>query len=162
MAANNSQLDMNHWIIRLLAFIIDYIIAGIIPVVLYSVVLSDLIHGFVGIIVVLFGLIGVFSVLYSMILEVLWNGQTLGDKIFGLQVKMANGSKLDYNKAFMRNITKIYPLFIIIDWLAAVATAGSDRRQKYFDRIAGTTVVLIGHPSASSTSPPPPPPTLQP
>jgi uncharacterized RDD family membrane protein YckC len=159
MTANNSQLDMNHWIIRLLAFIIDYFIAGIVPLVIYSTLLSRIIHaGILGVFVVFFVFVGLFSVLYSTILEVLWNGQTLGYKIFGLQVKMVNGSKIDYNKAFIRNITKIYPLFIIIDWLIAVATPSSDRRQKYFDRIAGTTVEAIGHPFKSSTSPPPPPP----
>jgi uncharacterized RDD family membrane protein YckC len=69
-----------------------------------------------------------------------------------------NGNKVPFDKSFIRNITKVYGLFLFLDWLVAVITPGADKRQKYTDRIAGTTVVQARQAFASSTPPPPPPP----
>jgi uncharacterized RDD family membrane protein YckC len=101
-------------------------------------------------------------VLYSVILEVSW-GATIGKRILGLQVQTVSGSKITLDKAFIRNISKIFWLFLILDWLVAVATPGADRRQKYSDRIAGTTVVQVSQAfaSVSPTQPPTQPPPTQ-
>jgi hypothetical protein len=72
---------------------------------------------------------------------------------------MVNGGKVDFSKAFIRNISKIYGLLLFLDWLLGIVTPGN-KGQKYTDRIAGTTVVSIKQAFASPTtsSPPPPPP----
>jgi uncharacterized RDD family membrane protein YckC len=100
---------------------------------------------------------GIIEVLYFAILDVSW-GATIGKRVLGLQVQMVNGSKVQFGAAFIRNISKIYPLFLLLDWIIGIATPGSDRRQKYTDRMAGTTVVSVKQPFASVTPPPPPPP----
>jgi hypothetical protein len=43
----------------------------------------------------------------------------------------------------VRNISKIFFLFLLLDWLVGFATEG-DPKQKLLDRSAGTTVILTG------------------
>jgi len=100
-------------------------------------------------------------VLYFVFLDVYWGG-TIGKRVMGLHVQMVNGGKVPIGKAFIRNISKIYWIFLLLDWLIGVATPGADRRQKYSDRIAGTTVVQTGRALVGSTEPPPPTPTPAP
>jgi uncharacterized RDD family membrane protein YckC len=107
--------------------------------------------------VVLPFLLGILEILYFVFMEVSY-GATLGKKVLGLQVQMVNGSKVTFDKAFIRNISKIYWLFLLIDWILAIAIAGHDQRQKYTDRIAGTTVVSVKQAFSSVATPPPPPP----
>jgi uncharacterized RDD family membrane protein YckC len=161
---SSSQLDMNHWLLRLVAFIIDSIIIGIVAGIIYFFVILSLIFGGGGL---WFGgwafylglpfLLGVLELLYFMFMDASY-GATLGKKVLGLQVQMVNGSKVTFDKAFIRNISKIFWLFLLIDWILGVATPGHDQRQKYTDRIAGTTVVSVKQAFSSVSTPPPPPP----
>jgi uncharacterized RDD family membrane protein YckC len=160
---SSSQFDMNHWLIRLVAFIIDSIIIGIVASIIYFFAIIALLAsgGFWflwGPVLLLGFLLGILELLYFMFMDASY-GATLGKRIFGLHVQMVNGSKVTFDKAFIRNISKIYGLFLLLDWILGVATPGPDRRQKYTDRIAGTTVVSV-KPAFTTTAamPPPPPP----
>jgi uncharacterized RDD family membrane protein YckC len=159
---SSSQFDINHWLLRLIAFIIDSIIVGIVAGIIYFfVILAFLASGswlfFYGTWFVLPFLLGIFEILYFVFMEVSY-GATLGKRVLGLQVQMVNGSKVTFEKAFIRNISKIYWLFLLLDWIVGVATSGHDQRQKYTDRIAGTTVVSVKSAFSSATTPSPPPP----
>ena len=159
----NMQIDLGHWLLRLIAWIIDSIILGIIAVILVLVLFVPLL--LVGILVgdfaalgtafIVFLVLGVLSVLYFLYAEVNWGG-TLGKRIVGLRVQTVNGGKITYSQSFIRNISKIFWLFLLLDWLIGVVTAG-DKRQKYTDRMAGTVVVQASQAFASITTPPPPP-----
>ena len=167
---SSSQFDLGHWVLRLIALIIDGIIFVIISAILSLLLFVPLLFtgalvGFWatwGYVLVLPFVAGILWVLYSVILEVSW-GATIGKRILGLQVQTVSGSKITIDKAFIRNISKIFWLFLILDWLVAVATPGADRRQKYSDRIAGTTVVQVSQAfaSVSPTQPPTQPPPTQ-
>jgi uncharacterized RDD family membrane protein YckC len=155
---------MNHWLLRLLAFIIDSIIIGIVAyIIFYFVILSLLWGGGLwfwwgwGFYLVLSFVIGILELLYFVVMEAS-SGATLGKKVLGLQVQMVNGSKVTFDKAFIRNISKIFWLFLLLDWILGVATPGHDQRQKYTDRIAGTTVISVKQAFSSVSTPPPPPP----
>jgi uncharacterized RDD family membrane protein YckC len=155
---------MNHWLIRLVAFIIDSIIIGIIAAIIYFVVILAVITSGVFFLwgpILLLGLIlGILELLYFMFMDSSY-GATLGKRILGLQVQTVNGGKVSFDKAFIRNVSKIFWLFLLIDWILGVATPGPDSRQKYTDRIAGTTVVSARaafSPVTAPTPPPPPPP----
>jgi uncharacterized RDD family membrane protein YckC len=159
---SSSQFDINHWLLRLVAFIIDSIIIGIVAGIIYFfVILSFLASGswllLWGSYLLLPFLLGILEILYFVFMEVSY-GATLGKKVLGLQVQTVNGSKVTFDKAFIRNISKIYWLFLLIDWILAIAIAGHDQRQKYTDRIAGTTVVSVKQAFSSVATPPPPPP----
>lgn len=163
MTTDSGQLDLNHWLLRLVAYIIDSIIIFIPAAIIYFFVILALLFSNVlffaawGSWLVLPLLFGFLQLLYYIILDVAWGG-TIGKRVLGLQVQTVNGGKVPFGKAFIRNISKIYGLFLFLDWLIAVITPGADRRQKYTDRIAGTTVVSVRQAFASATSPPPPPP----
>jgi len=89
-------------------------------------------------------------VLYFIFLDVYWGG-TIGKKFLGLQVQQVNGAAVTFDKSVIRNISKIFWVFLILDWLIGILTPG-DKRQKYSDRFAGTIVVQV----PSIPSPPPP------
>jgi len=159
---SSPQLDMNHWLLRLVAFIIDSIIIGIVAGIIYAIlIIFVVLRGglfFVwGPILLLGFLLGILELLYFMFMDAYYGG-TLGKKILGLRVQMVDGSKVTFEKAFIRNISKIYWLFLLIDWILGVVTPGHDQRQKYTDRIAGTTVVSVKQAFSSVSTPPPPPP----
>lgn len=173
MASHSSEFDFNHWLYRCLALIVDYIIAGILGWVIFTFAVAPLIwtinfgYGITAVAVPWWGSVfvypligGIIWLIYSAVLDVSW-GATIGKRVLGLQVQMVNGGKVDFGKAFMRNISKIHPLFLLLDWIIGIATPGADRRQKYTDRIAGTTVVSIKQvfPAGAPPPPPPPPPT---
>jgi uncharacterized RDD family membrane protein YckC len=162
---SSSELDMGHWLLRLIALIIDGVILFIIIMILFFALFIPLL--FTGallglwaswgyVLVVPFAL-GILMVLYFLVLEVYWGG-TVGKRIMGLHVQTVSGAGVNFGQAFIRNISKIFWVFLLIDWLIAVATPGADRRQKYTDRIAGTTVVSLRQPFAAAAPPPPPPP----
>jgi len=160
-----SQPDMtNHWILRIVALVIDSIIMGIIAgIIAFSVLFSIFLgggflflYGF-GYFFVLTFAIGILELIYFTILDVIWGG-TLGKRIVGLQVQMVDGGKVTFGKSFIRNISKIWGLFLLLDWIIGIATSGKDPRQKYTDRIAGTTVVQVKQAFATVSPPPPPPP----
>jgi uncharacterized RDD family membrane protein YckC len=159
------QLDLGHWLARLIALIIDAIILGIVVAILFFALFIPLL--FVGALggfysswgwIFLFPLaIGVLMVLYFLYAEVAWGG-TLGKRIMGLRVQTVNGGKINYSQSFIRNISKIFWVFLLLDWLIGIATPG-DRRQKYSDRMAGTVVVQVNQAFASVVPPTPPAPS---
>lgn len=157
-SGSSGQFDFSHWLLRLVAYIIDGIIFAIItwiiwiPITLFAVVsgaFDFFVWGWLG-----FSLIwGILQVLYFTILDVYW-GASIGKRVLGFQVQLTNSGKVPFDKALIRNISKIFWPLLILDWLIGVASPGADRRQKYSDRIAGTTVVSVRQ-AFSSVSPPP-------
>ena len=161
------QIDFTMWLWRLIAYIIDSIIIGIVVAIIdfiigLAIVLSGAFILFAG-----FGLFflvfGVLSILYFIILDVVW-GATIGKRLLGLEVQKVQGGRVSFGQSIIRNISKIFVLFLFLDWLIAVVTAGNDRRQKLTDRWAGTTVAQVKQPFQSATATPPssPPPPSAP
>jgi uncharacterized RDD family membrane protein YckC len=162
---NVPQIDFGHWALRLVAIIIDGIIIGIISWIIWSFLFVAIVFvgsfaylalGFFYWLFYLFGT-GIIWVIYAVVLESMWSA-TVGKRILGLQVQTVNGGKPDMGKLFLRNISKIIPPLVILDWLIGILTPG-DKRQKYTDRMAGTTVVQIGKsfinmPPPASSEPP--------
>lgn len=162
--SSSGQFDFVHWLLRLVAYAIDSFIIFIPTWIIWflitlSLVFAESVFFFAwGAWLILPLILGIIEIIYFVLLDVYW-GATIGKRILGLQVQMVNGGKVPFDKAFIRNISKIYWLFLVLDWLIGVATSGADKRQKYSDRIAGTTVISVKQVfAASSSSPPPPPP----
>ncbi len=164
MAGQPSEIDWTHWIYRLIALIIDAVVIAIIAGIIYFLILVPILWTGISVAapwwggVFYFPLIqGLFWVLYSAFLDVTW-GATIGKRVMGMEVQMLNGGKVEFGKAFIREITKIYWIFLLLDWIVAVVTPGPNRHQRYLDRVAGTTVVQVREPFMASAPPPPPPP----
>jgi uncharacterized RDD family membrane protein YckC len=141
---SDAQLQ-DHWIRRLVAFIIDNIVVyafTFITVALISIpfVLVSATMGLPWDVFSPFSfLLGVFSVLYFTFLETYY-GLTFGKRIMNLKTGKLDGRKLTLDFALIRNISKIHWILVLIDTVIGLATSG-DPCQKVSDRIAGTTVV---------------------
>src|SRR5665648_940325 len=103
MTTSTGQIDWHHWILRLIAMIIDGIIIAIPVYIIYWFAILPLIsvnvnYGFGVVLSVppwwagfIYPLIwGIVMILYFTILDIAWGG-TIGKRILGLHVQMENG-----------------------------------------------------------------------
>jgi len=81
---------------------------------------------------------GAITVIYFMIFESS-RGASFGKSIMNLKVKTKDGSNVTIEKAFIRNISKLHPILLLLDLAAGLVTS-TDLHQKYSDRIVNTTV----------------------
>jgi len=92
---------------------------------------------------ILFGLIVYIG--YEPALEYRWKGQTVGKRALGIQVLNEDGTEIGPLEALIRNIPAIFfiiPYFGLLALPAALIAIGvTDKRQRLFDRLAGTVVV---------------------
>ncbi len=160
--SSSRHIDFNHWLLRLIAYVIDTLIIGIIVGIIMSFIIAAAYfigaHGYFWLGAPFYVLtypltIGIVEVIYFIVLEV-FIGATIGKKILGFEVQMKNDQKVTAYSSFIRNISKIYWLLLVIDWLLAVLIPGPDGHQKYSDRFARTIVIQVRQPF---TSPPPSP-----
>ena len=162
--SSSGQVDFNHWLWRLVAYVIDAIIIGIVSVIIGIILAAAIVLTgaflFVGY-GLFFSLFGILSILYFIVLDVVM-GATIGKRVMGLEVQTVKGGRVSFGESFIRNISKIFPLVLFLDWLIAAVTEGKDRRQKISDRWAGTTVVQVKQPFQTVTSSPSPPPSAPP
>ena len=82
--------------------------------------------------------IGLFSILYFPATEV-YNGASIGKSVLGLKVTTLDGAKPNWGQAFVRNVSKIYWVLLLLDVVVGLAIQ-TDYRQKFSDRYAGTVV----------------------
>jgi uncharacterized RDD family membrane protein YckC len=75
---------------------------------------------------------------YFVLTEALF-ARTIGKELIGLRVTRLDSKRLDLWSSFVRNISKIAFILLIVDVAAGLGTHG-DGRQKYSDRYIGTIV----------------------
>jgi len=130
-----------HWIKRVIAYIIDSIIVGVATAILLAIALFPIFIGnpaaFFNIFSFPFAM-GLIYILYFPIAETMY-GATIGKSLLGLKVVTRTGGKLSFEKAFIRNISKIHGVLLLLDLIGGLITS-TDLHQKYTDRIANTTV----------------------
>ena len=137
MIEHNKPLQ-EHWIRRLIAILIDWIIVMIVAGAigfLLAIGLGPFSIGFNA-------LLALFWVFYSAIMEYLY-GATIGKMLLDLRVQSLRGP-LDLYKTILRNLSKIHGVILLIDALVGMLTEG-DPRQRFLDRIADTTVIGAPH-----------------
>lgn len=161
------QVDTaNNWFQRIIAAVIDsipwWIVATILQIVLLSpaMVFGGWAFGLWWLIwLFIWPLIyGIPLFIYCYIMENGANAATFGKKIMGLQVQKVGGGKANSGQIMKRNISKILWFVFIIDIVLGFVTQGPDPRQRYFDRMAGTTVISTKDVFGAAAAPPPPPP----
>jgi len=130
-----------HWIKRAVAYVIDSIIVGIATTIILAIIMLPLFianpAAFLNIFSFPFAM-GLLYILYFSIAETMY-GATLGKRLLGLKVVTKTGGKLSFEKAFIRNISKIHWVLLLLDLIGGLITS-TDLHQKYSDRIANTTV----------------------
>jgi len=137
----------DQWVKRIVAYVIDVVAVSVV------VYLFLLVVAFSSVPSVFFGqtfpfawfwgfwLGGIASLIvlaYFVLAETLFE-RTLGKELLGLKVTRLDGKRVDLWSSFVRNISKISLLLLVIDLAAGLGTHG-DGRQKYSDRYIGTTV----------------------
>ena len=124
-----------HWIKRVIAILIDSLLVS----------LATTILGFIFSITAIFNwlnfpfVMGLIYVLYFTTSELIY-GYTLGKKLVNLKVVSTNNQKLNFERTFVRNISKIHFVFLILDTIGGLFYS-KDPNQKYTDQIAQTTVI---------------------
>jgi uncharacterized RDD family membrane protein YckC len=68
------------------------------------------------------------------------DGRSLGKRVLQLRVMRVDGSPMTYGAAFVRNLVKLSPPFLLLDTLAMLVLF-SKTKQRVSDRIADTIVV---------------------
>ncbi len=132
----------DHWLRRVLAFVVDALIVYVAVTVLVLVaVLPSFVAGggFPGWWGVWFGgLIPLIILAYFVLAEWLY-GRTIGKQVMGFKVVRRDGQRMDIWTSFVRNISKIFFLLLILDAAAGLAMRG-EMSQKFSDRYIGTSV----------------------
>lgn len=77
---------------------------------------------------------------YHFLLEGLWEGYTVGKKLFGILVVKESGEPCDIGASVLRNILDIIDSLFYYA-IGFIFMAMSDKRQRLGDRLAGTVVV---------------------
>lgn len=131
-----------YWIKRAVAYLIDSVIVGAATAILFGIALFPIFIAnpvsFVNIFSFPFAM-GLLYILYFPIAETMY-GATVGKSLLGLKVVTKSGGKPNFEKAFIRNITKIHGVLLLLDVIGGLITS-KDLHQKYTDRIANTTVL---------------------
>ena len=114
-----------HWLRRIVALIIDAIIIGIVVVVIAAVgIVGSFASG--GALGFFFGvttiLAGILLILYFPIMEST-RGASIGKQAMGLKVVSKTGTNPTFGEAFVRNISKIYWLLLLLDVVIGLAVS---------------------------------------
>lgn len=143
-----------HWFRRVLAYIIDWIIVTIVTAIVALIIgaiigfaslaisgpsFANFVVPFSAFGVEFFGLSGLFFLLYFAFGEALY-GRTIGKALLALRVVTTDGSQLDLGKTFIRNVSKIYWLLLLLDLIGGFFLKVRPG-QRYLDKIANTMVI---------------------
>ena len=137
----------DHWAKRVIAYIVD---VAIVSVAVYVLVLAIALPSFPGIFFGptfpfawfwgfwLGGITPLIMLAYFVLAEALFE-RTIGKELMGLRVARLDSKRIDLWSSFVRNISKIAFILLIVDVAVGLGTHG-DGRQKYSDRYIGTVV----------------------
>ncbi len=123
-----------HWIKRIIAILVDSLLVGIVTTILGYLINVGGIFSLLNFPFVM----GLIYVLYFTTTELVY-GYTLGKKIVNLKVVSTDNKKLNFERVFIRNISKIHFIFLILDTIGGFFYS-KDPHQKYIDQIFHTTV----------------------
>ncbi len=131
---------------RLVAYFLDlavYLAVICMLSVIFIFVLGDVFIGNIGAWFFIF--LGFFAVaiwiLYHLFMEVFNRGQTLGKKVMSIQVVRADGREPAFADHLLRSIFMIIDSMLSMGVVAAVLIVSSEKKQRFGDMAANTTVV---------------------
>lgn len=78
---------------------------------------------------------------YSAFLEGLWNGQTIGKRLFHLRVVDESGLPLRMEQAWVRNLMRVVDALPLAYLVGGISVLSSPIMQRFGDRVAGTLVL---------------------
>ena len=128
-----------HWLKRFAAVLIDFAIVYT-PIWLVGALLSYpyMFPGFFS---------GVALFAYSFVFESAVGG-TVGKMVMHLKAVPMHGTMAP-SQALIRNLSKVFPLFLFLDWIIGMAVDTKDPRQKWMDQVAHTAVITYDRPGGT-------------
>lgn len=142
---------------RILATVIDAVIMLGVLIGLYVTVIMIAVNGtfdssttevlgwvFLG--------IGILDVLYPVLCETFWNGQTIGKRMMRLRVMRVDGTQPRIVDYFLRWLIGLVEIVLTSGAVAAILIMASRNHQRLGDMAAGTTVVRLPKKSILSAS----------
>ena len=150
-AVRSNPSLQNLWIKRVIAFVVDSLIIGIIFVIANIILALLLLPTRLFDVTVFTGLFSGVSAILSLIIVygyyTFFEGSysaTIGKMLLNLRVMSKSGGPMNYTKALVRNLTKpwnwIIGLLFLLDLIVGFVTEG-DPRQRFMDTTVGTVVV---------------------
>jgi len=128
-----------HWVKRFVAILIDSLLIWV-PLLIFFSLLG--MHAWVPSL-----LFGPLFFVYAAVFELITGG-TLGKMIMHLKAVSMSG-RMNSSQAFMRNVSKVIVVFLLLDWILGMATETKDPRQKWTDQVAHTAVISTDHPGGT-------------
>lgn len=134
-----------YWFERIVAFVIDaaivYLVVGIVAFAFaLPFFFTTGITAMLSMIAGAFSLVaGIVLVLYFSIFEVS-SGTSFGKTVMGLLVRSKEDRNPNFGEAFVRNLSKVYWILLLLDIIVGLATS-KEYTQKFSDRFVGTSVV---------------------
>ena len=92
-------------------------------------------------------LFGPLLFLYALLFEMAIGG-TLGKVLMHLKAVSVAG-QMNSSQAMMRNVSKVFGLFLLLDWIIGMLTDTTDPRQKWLDQLAKTSVIATDQPGGT-------------
>ena len=136
---SRDQALQSHWVKRFVGIFIDSLILWFpLLVIFYILGLGAFLPSL---------LFGVLLFLYSAFFEMTVGG-TLGKILMRQKVVSVTG-KITSAQAFMRNISKVFGLLLLLDWIVGMLLDTSDPRQRWLDQIAKTSVISTDQPGGT-------------
>lgn len=127
---------------RILAHLLDLVIVGVVDfvIVIFVAQTIGMVDETIAQVIVLFTF--TFSLfIYFILMEGLWNGQTLGKKALGIRVRMADGLPVTFGAALARNLMRPADMFPPMTYfMGLLAMFCTPRSQRFGDMIANTVV----------------------
>ena len=78
---------------------------------------------------------------YFIVLEALWNGQTIGKRVLGIRVVRDGGYPIDWGASLIRNLVRVGEMLVGSYALSAICALLSPENKRIGDIAAGTIVV---------------------
>jgi len=134
----------HYWLNRLLALIVDALLVFI-PLAILTVIIAIFvaIGGLTPFGILVGGVVSIvwyfIFILYNMVMEATY-GASFGKRFFHLKVVSKSGSNPSIGEAFIRNLSKIYWLLLLLDVIVGLAVT-KGYQQKYSDKFMGTSVI---------------------
>lgn len=125
---------------RILAFLIDGVVLFF-GLGLLAALLGNVFFGAASA-VLMIGLLSVF-IFYSLAMEVLNNGQSIGKMAMGIRVIKTTSGRPDFADCAGRWVFRLVDIWFSLGGIAAVLVASSSRSQRIGDIVANTAVVKV-------------------
>lgn len=127
-----------HWFRRVVALVVDAILIFLPVVIFLALIRVD-----PGWLWVYSGILaGIILFVYSAFLEGMTGG-TVGKHLLHLKAVPVAGGRMTVSHAVLRNVTKLFWPILILDWIGGMLLETTDPRQRFVDRLSGTSVILL-------------------